>query len=86
MPVICTFRGIKIYINYSDHMPPHFHAYYGESEVIVSIEELEVLEGTMASKQLKMLLGWAAFRQEELKENWYLARQKETLFPIDPLR
>lgn len=24
MPVICTFRGIKIYINYSDHMPPHF--------------------------------------------------------------
>ena len=32
MPIICTFRGIKIYINYSDHMPPHFHAYYGEYE------------------------------------------------------
>ncbi len=27
MPIICTFRGIKIYINYNDHMPPHFHAY-----------------------------------------------------------
>lgn len=67
-------------------MPPHFHAYYGESEVIVSIEELEVLEGTMASKQLKMLLGWAAFRQEELRENWELAREKQELLPIEPLK
>ena len=30
MPTICMFRGIKIYINLRDHMPPHFHATYGE--------------------------------------------------------
>ena len=45
-------------------MPPHFHAFYGGAEVLVSIEELEVLEGSMPSKQLKTLLGWAAFHQE----------------------
>lgn len=55
-------------------------------EVLVSIEELEVMEGTMASKQLKMLLGWAAFHQEELWENWELARAHQELFAIEPLK
>ena len=67
-------------------MPPHFHAFYGGAEVLVSIEELEVLEGSMPSKQLKMLLGWAAFQQEELRENWELARNQQELFSIEPLR
>ena len=67
-------------------MPPHFHASYGSYEVLVSIEELEILEGTMPSKQLKMLLGWAAFHQEELRENWELAKQKQDLYAIEPLR
>lgn len=35
MPIICSFRGIRITINYNDHMPPHFHAYYGEYECCV---------------------------------------------------
>ena len=64
MPTICMFRGIKVCIYWRDHMPPHIHAFYGGSEVLVSIEELEVLEGTIPSKQLKMLLGWAAFHQK----------------------
>lgn len=55
-------------------------------EVIVSIKELEVLEGTFPSKQLKMLLGWAAIRQDQLMDNWELATQKQELFAIEPLR
>ena len=47
-------------------MPPHFHATYGGKEIIVSINELEVIDGEIPNKQLKMLLGWAAFHQEEL--------------------
>lgn len=86
MPIISRFRGIKIYIYWSDHMPPHFHALYGNSEVLVAIEELEVLKGTMASKQLKMILGWAAFHQEELRENWELASQQQETYTIEPLR
>lgn len=48
--------------------------------------ELEVLEGSIPSKQLKMLLGWAAFHQEELIENWLLAESKQELFSIEPLK
>lgn len=44
MPTICMFRGIKVYINWRDHMPPHFHAKYGDSEVVVSINDIEVLD------------------------------------------
>lgn len=86
MPTISMFRGIKIGIYWNDHLPSHFHASYGGSEVLVSIEELEVLEGSIASKQLKMLLGWAAFHQEELRENWELAKEKQELFAIEPLK
>ncbi|MBR3767570.1 MAG: DUF4160 domain-containing protein [Clostridia bacterium] len=80
------FRGIKIRIKWKDNRPPHFYATYGGDEVIVSINELDVLEGTMPSKQLKMLLGWAAFHQSELIENWLLAEQNQELFPINPMR
>lgn len=43
-PSIFSYVGIKVYIYWNDHMPPHLHAVYGESEVLVSIEELEILE------------------------------------------
>ena len=86
MPTISMFRGIKVYINWREHNPPHFHASYGGEEVTVLIEELEVLEGAIPSKQMKMLLGWAAYHQEELMENWRLAERQQELFAIDPLR
>ena len=56
MPTICMFRGIKIFINWREHRPPHFHATYGGEEVVVLINELEVFEGSIPSKQLKMLV------------------------------
>lgn len=73
-------------MNWREHQPPHFHATYGGQEVLVSIKELEVIEGEMQNKQLKMLLGWAALHQDELMENWCLAENKQELFAIDPLR
>ena len=54
--------------------------------MLVSIKELELIDGEMPNKQLKMLLGWAAFHQEELLENWELAGNKQELFAIDPLK
>lgn len=86
MPLICSFRGIKIYINWREHRPPHFHATYGGDEVIVLINELTVDAGNIPHKQLQMVLGWAAFHQSELLENWDLAEHNQELFSIDPLQ
>jgi len=73
-------------MNWREHQPPHFHAKYGSDEVAISINDIEVLEGSLPNKQLKMLLGWTALHQEELLENWQLAEQKQDLFPIEPLK
>ena len=86
MPTICMFRGIKIYMNWDEHNPPHFHAVYGGQEAVILINEIEVMAGILPNKQLKMLLGWTALHQDELLENWVLAEQKKELFEIDPLR
>ena len=92
MPTISMFRGIKVTMNWNEHQPPHFHATYGGVDILISIKDLEVIEGNPPSKnkfpakQLKMLIGWAAFHQEELMENWELARQKQELFAIEPMK
>ena len=46
MPTICMFRGIKIYINYQDHVPSHFHAEYGEYECSISIDTSDAFNVT----------------------------------------
>jgi hypothetical protein len=38
MPEISRFLGIVIAMYYDDHVPPHFHAKYGEFEITVEIE------------------------------------------------
>lgn len=39
MPQISSFYGIIIFLNFSDHMPPHFHAWYGDHKCIVNIKD-----------------------------------------------
>jgi len=53
MPTISMFRGIKIYMNWNDHFPPHFHAVYAGKETIISIDDIAVIDGDIPSKQLK---------------------------------
>ncbi len=38
MPILSRFFGIVIAMYWRDHAPPHFHAKYGEQEVVVDID------------------------------------------------
>jgi hypothetical protein len=38
MPEISRFYGIVIFMNFNDHLPPHFHARYQDQEVTIDIE------------------------------------------------
>lgn len=53
---------------------------------LTSIKNLEVIEGTFPSKQLKMVRGWAPLWQDQLMDHWELAMKKQDLFEIEPLR
>ena len=45
MPQISTFYGIIIFMNFQDHAPAHFHAWYGDYKIIVSIKDGEAMKG-----------------------------------------
>jgi hypothetical protein len=45
MPRVSEFFGIVIYMYYSDHAPPHFHAESGEHEAIYEIDTLDIRRG-----------------------------------------
>jgi len=84
VPVISRFYGIIIFMNYNDHEPPHFHARYGEQEVIVGIIS-GMVTGQMSKRALHMLFEWMQTHQQDLMENWNLARERKSLKQIAPL-
>lgn len=85
MPTISMFNGIKVYMNWNDHSPPHFHASYSGCQVIIAINTIEILEGDFPNKQLNLLLEWAKKHKDELKQNWELAENNKSLNPIKGL-
>lgn len=85
VPTICTVKGIKVYINWNDHLPPHFHARFAGKDISIDIETLEPIAGhDFPSRQLKIVLGWAACHQQELMDNWTLIAAREPHYEIPP--
>lgn len=77
MPVVSRFLGIVIRMYFDDHAPPHFHAFYGESEVIVRIEPVVRLAGRLPPRALALVVEWATLHQEELDRNWRLLEHNQ---------
>lgn len=84
-PEICKFDGIAIFMHYSDHLPPHFHAEYGDEEVLIDIDKLEVHKGSLPKRKLTKVILWAKHRQDALKQKWDLSRKKKPLGKLEPL-
>lgn len=85
MPEISLFFGIRITINYNDHVPPHFHAEYNGEKALVDIINVRIIKGYLPKRQLKLVLAWAEIHKDELMQNWELARNNQTLYRIAPL-
>jgi hypothetical protein len=84
MPTISRFFGIIIFMNYNDHLPPHFHARYQEEEVTVEIET-GLVQGRMSRRALRMVLEWSEKYQHDLMNNWNRARARKPLQQVPPL-
>jgi len=85
MPTICMFYGIIIRMYYTDHNPPHFHAFYGENVARFNFNG-EIIEGTLPDKQIKLIQAWVELHRNELEANWELAKNSERPFKVLPLR
>ena len=89
MPSISMFYGVIIYMYFFDNRKyarPHIHAEYAEHQVVISIDDGTILDGSLPPKQLKMVQAWVAIHEEELAADWKLAIQGQELFRIDPLK
>ena len=84
MPEISRFLGIVISIYYNEHNPPHFHAEYGEFQIIVEIES-GIVNGKFPRRALKAVLEWYVLHQEELMQDWELSIKGKPLNKIKPL-
>ncbi len=86
MPEVSRFFGVIIYMYLKDHVPPHFHAKYGEYEAVFSIETGEIFHGDLPKKQMRLVQAWTELHRTELSENFrLLGTEKATYFKIKPL-
>jgi hypothetical protein len=69
---------------WSEYNPPHFHAFYGDYEVTITIDS-GVVRGEFPKRALRAVLEWLDLHQEELMENWWLAQADKRLKSIEPL-
>ncbi|MGI8425321.1 MAG: DUF4160 domain-containing protein [Actinomycetota bacterium] len=85
MPQISAFYGIVVYMYWSDHPPPHFHALYASLEATIAIQGGEVLKGAVPQRAYRLLREWARLHQPELLDNWTRCETKQPLAAIAPL-
>jgi hypothetical protein len=62
--------GISIRFYYQDHLPPHFHAVYGEFEAQIGIGTHAVLASRLPGRVLGLVLEWAELHRNELERRW----------------
>ncbi|HRY32034.1 MAG TPA: DUF4160 domain-containing protein [Bacteroidales bacterium] len=84
MPEISQFYGIIILMNFMDHAPPHFHAWYGVYKISVTIHD-RIVKGMMPRRALLMVFDWLSEHSDELLMNWNNAQEGIPLVSIDPL-
>jgi hypothetical protein len=85
LPEVSRFRGIVIGMFYKDHNPPHFHAYHGDDEAAIAIQDGRVLWGGLPQRCLGYVQEWRAMHVVELEDDWQLAMAHQPLRRIDPL-
>jgi len=79
------FYGILIKMFFDDHAPPHFHAVYGEYELVVTISPIKIINGDAPKRVKSLVLEWTALHQEELLTDWELCKNMLSPLPIEPL-
>jgi len=84
MPLISEFNGLKIYMYYNDHYPPHFHVRGGGYAALMAINGGDIIEGNLPSNLIKLVKRWLIMHTSELMDNWDRAQKGQSLFKIAP--
>ena len=86
MPVISKFYGIVIRMLCARPMEARFHAIYENSELVVGIWPLKIIDGEAPRRVREMVLEWAAKHQQELLSAWQRCQFGQEPIRIAPLQ
>ena len=67
------------------HHKPHFHGIYQNYEAVFMINPVEILSGSMPTKQQRLVMAWAEIHQDELQTAWELLDSGKKPPSIEPL-
>lgn len=82
MPIISSFYGIIITINFNDHNPPHFHAKYAEFEALIDIQTGSIIGGRLPPKARALTEEWRILNLDSILGCWNLIRESGQYFKI----
>ncbi len=85
MPVLSKFCGIVIRMVFVRTFAAHFHAIYEQSELVVGITPLRIIQGEAPGRVRDMVLEWAEAHQPELMDAWNRCGAAIPPRPIQPL-
>ncbi len=71
-------------MNFNEHNPPHFHAQYGNYQVIVEIGT-GVIEGKFPKRALSLVMEWYEKSIDLLMQNWHSIQETGKFTKIQPL-
>lgn len=86
MPVISKFYGIVIRMLCARHLNARFHAIYGDTELVVNIWPLKIIQGDAPRRVRELVLEWAAQHQQELLAAWHRVEFGQAPLRIEPLQ
>lgn len=69
MPLIATVAGVKIYMYFKDHNPPHFHARDNGEEEVFDLKG-NSMHGSIESRKSGKVGKWAGEKEKFLKDKW----------------
>ncbi|MSR94474.1 DUF4160 domain-containing protein [Clostridiaceae bacterium 68-1-5] len=81
MPIISMFAGMKIYMNWNEHNPPHIHIFAQEGEALIDLRTGDLLEGILKGRRQRLVKRWVCLHQEELLQMW----NAQEFIRIEPL-
>lgn len=71
MPEVDRISGIRICVFSRDHLPPHFHAFYGEFEVLIDIREGIPIAGDLPRRKMREILEYLEVNRDDLLAVFY---------------
>ena len=86
MPVISRFYGIVIRMLFVRQLGARIHAFYGDSELVLSLWPMRIIQGDAPACVRELVFKWAAQHQGELLADWTRCQVGQRPFAIAGLR